>query len=78
MCNGPRRHIMHEVGLLQTSAQIASTQFPIDGGPNPFLGKPAIAPCRLAASAPHKSGGRRVKSWPDDTHKQTHSSHLDL
>ena len=43
-----------------------------------FLGKPAVAPCCLAGSAPHKSGGRRVKSWPDDTHKQTHSSHLDM
>ena len=26
-----------------------------------------MAPCRLPGSAPHKSGGRRVKSWPDDT-----------
>ena len=42
-----------------------------DGGPIPFLGNLAIAPCRLAGSAPHISGGRRVKSWPDDTHKQT-------
>ena len=32
-----------------------------------FLGKPAVVPCHLASSAPHKSGGRRVKSWPDDT-----------
>ena len=23
----------------------------------------------MAGSAPHKSGERRVKSWPDDTHK---------
>ena len=43
-----------------------------------FWGKTAVAPCRLAGSASHKSGGRRVKSWPDDTHKQTQSSHLDL
>ena len=43
-----------------------------------FLGKLAVALCRLAGSAPHKSGGHRVKSWPDVTHKQTHSSHLDL
>ena len=49
-----------------------------DGAPIPFLGKPTVAPCRLAGPAPHKSGGRQVKSWPDDTHKQTHSSHLDL
>ena len=32
----------------------------------------AVAPYRLAGSVPHKSGGRRVKSWPDYT--QTHSS----
>ena len=51
---------------------------PRDGGPIPFFGKPGVAPCRLDDSAPHKIGGRRVKSWPDDTHKQTHSSHLDL
>ena len=36
-----------------------------------FLGKPAVAPCRLAGSAPHKSGGRRVKSWPDHTQTNT-------
>ena len=36
-----------------------------------LLGKPAVAPCRMAGSAPHKSRGRRVKSWPDDTHTQT-------
>ena len=53
--------------------------FPQRWGPDSvFLGKPAVAPCRLADSAPHKSGGRPVKSWPDDTHRQTHSSHLDL
>ena len=34
-----------------------------------FLGKLIVAPCRIAGSAPHKSGGRRVKSWPNDTHK---------
>ena len=48
---------------------------PRDGGPIPFFwGRPAVAPCRLAGSAPDKSEGRRVKSWPDDTHRQTHSS----
>ena len=41
------------------------------GGPIPFLGKPAVAPCRMAGPAPNKSRGRRVKSWPDDTHKHT-------
>ena len=72
---------LHEVGLLQTSAQIVSTQSlpPEMGARFRFFGdKPAVASCRLAGSAPHKSGGRRVKSWPDDTHRQTHSSHLDL
>ena len=60
---------------LQRSAQIVSTQ---SGGPIPFFGQVADAPCRLAGSAPPKSGGCRAKSWPDLTHKQTHSSHLDL
>ena len=58
---------------------------PRDEGPIPFLGKSAVDPCRLTGSAPHKSGdtlplsftyksgGRRVKSGPDDTHRQTHS-----
>ena len=36
-----------------------------------FLGKPTVVPFSLAGSATHKSGGRRVKSWPDATHKQT-------
>ena len=31
-----------------------------------FLAKPAVAPCHLAGSAPHKTGGHQVKSWPDD------------
>ena len=35
-----------------------------------FMNKPSVAPCRLTSSAPHKSGGRRVKSRPDGTHKQ--------
>ena len=71
--SGPRRHSMHEVGLLQTSAHIVSTQFlpPEMGARFRFLDKSAVAPCRLAGSVPHKSGGRRVKSWPDDTHKHT-------
>ena len=43
---------------------------PRDGGPIPFLGKSAVVPCRLAGSAPHKSGGCPVKSWPDDTHNK--------
>ena len=43
-----------------------------DVGPIPFFfGKPVVSPCHLVISAPHKSGGRRVKSWPDHTHKQT-------
>ena len=78
---GPRRHSLYEVGLLQTSAQIVSTQsLSQRWGPDAvFWGKPAIVPCRLAGSAHHKSGGRRrVKSWPEDIHKQTHSSQLDL
>ena len=64
--------------MLQRSAQIVSTQSlpPVMGARFRFFCKPAVAPCRLAGSAPHKSGGRRVKFWPDDTHKQTHSSHL--
>ena len=77
----PKRHSLHEVKMrmLQTSAQIVSTQpLPPEMGPDSFLGKPSVAPCRLAGSVPHKSGGHRVKSWPDDTHKQTHSSHMDL
>ena len=36
-----------------------------------FLGKPTVAPCRLGGSAPHKSGGRQVKSWPHHTNKHT-------
>ena len=39
---------------------------------NRFLGKPAVAPCRMAGSAPHKSGRRRVKFWPNDTDRQLH------
>ena len=35
-----------------------------------FFCNPAVAPSRLAGYAPHKNGGRRVKSWPDDTHLQ--------
>ena len=72
---GPRRHSLHEVGLLQTSAQIVSTQsLPSEMGARfRFLGKPVVAPCRLAGSAPHNSGGRRVKSWPDDTHNTLQS-----
>ena len=46
--------------------------------PIPFFVQGDVAPCRLTGSAPHKIGGRQVKSWPDDTHRQTHSSHLDL
>ena len=65
--HGPRRHSMHEVGLLQTSAQILGARFR-------FGGKPVVAPCRLSGSAPHKSGGRRGKSWPDNTHN-THNTH---
>ena len=74
------RHNLHEVELQQTSAQIVSTQsLPTKMGARfRFLGKPAVARFRQAGSAPHKSGGRRVKSWPDDTHKQTHSSHFDV
>ena len=58
---GPRRNNLHEVGLLQTSAQIVSAQSlpPEMGDRFRFLGKSAIAPCRLAGSAPHKSGERR-------------------
>ena len=33
-------------------------------GPLPFLGKPAVPPCRLAGTAPHTSGGRRVVVCP--------------
>ena len=33
-----------------------------DGGRLSFFGTPAVAPCRLAGSAHHKCGGRRVKS----------------
>ena len=64
--------------MLQTSAHIVSTQFlpPEMGTRFRFFGKPTIAPCHLAGSAPHKSEGRRVKSWPDDTHK--HSPTLNL
>ena len=42
---------------------------PSDGVLIPFLCKPTVASCRLAGSAPHKSGGRRVKSWPDDSQR---------
>ena len=71
----PRRHSLNEVELLQTSAQIVSTQSlpPEMGALFRFFGKPAVAPFRLAGSAPHKSGG--VDSNPCPT---THSSHLDL
>ena len=67
-----RRHSLHEVGMLQRSAQIVSTQsLPLEMGDRfRSLGKPAVAHFRLAGSAPHKNGGRRVKSWPDHTHKQ--------
>ena len=56
--NVPRRHSLHEVGMLQRSAQIVSTQSlpPEMGARFRFLGKPAVALCRLAGSAPHKSG----------------------
>ena len=59
-----KKHSLHEVGLLQTSAQVVYTQslLPKMGARFRFL-----APCCLAGSAPHKSGGRRVKSLPDDT-----------
>ena len=69
----PKSHSLHEVGMLQTSAQIVSTQPlpPEMGARFRFLGKPAVAPCRLAGFAPHKSRGRRVKSWPDDTNKHS-------
>ena len=55
--------------MMQTSAQIVFTQpLPQEMGARfRFWGKPS-----LAGSGLHKSGGRRVKSWPDDTHKQTH------
>ena len=48
--NGPRKHSLHEVELLQTSAQIVSTQSlpPEMGARFHFLGKPAVAPCCLA------------------------------
>ena len=64
-------HAENTAHMLQCS-QIVSTQSlpPEIGNRFRFLGKPAVAPCRLAGSAPHKSGGRRAKSWPDDTHKQ--------
>ena len=42
------------------------------------FGQSAVAPYRMAGSAPHKSGLRRVKSWSNHTHKQTHSSHMKL
>ena len=69
----------HEAGLLQTSAQIVYTIPAQRGVLDSVFGasRPSL-PCRLTGSIPHKSGGRRVQSWPDDTHKQTHSSHLDL
>ena len=41
-----------------------------------FLGKSAVAPCHLAGSAPHKSGGRRVKSWSNDTFTNKHTPAL--
>ena len=49
---------------------VYTTHSPIDGDPIPFLrkaGRRSLPP----GSAPHKSGGRRVKSWSEDTHKQT-------
>ena len=72
---GPRIHIMHEVGMLPTSAQLVYTQsLPQEiVAQFRFWGRPAVAPCRLAGSAPHKSGGRRVKSCPDDTHTHKHT-----
>ena len=77
----PRRHSMHEgwnAADICTNC-VYTIPAPRYGGPITFFGKPAIAPCGLHGSAPHKSGERRVKSWPDNnTHKQTHSSHLDL
>ena len=81
----PKRHSMHEVGMLQSSAQIVCSQLlpqEMEAGFR-FMGKPTVAPCRLAGSAPHKSGGQRVKSWPDEPHKQTvttrtHSIHMDV
>ena len=46
----PRRHSLHEVGMLQRSAQIVTTKFllPEMGARFRFIGKPAVAPCRLA------------------------------
>ena len=59
--------------MQQTSAQIVSTQSlpPEMGDRFRFLGEQAVAPCYLAGSAPHKSGERRVKSWPDNTNKRS-------
>ena len=69
----PKKYNLHDVGILQTSAQIVSTQLlpPVTSSRFRLLGKPSVDPCRMAGSAPHKSGGHRVKSWPDDTNKHS-------
>ena len=46
---------------------VSTITSPRDGRPIPVLGEAAFAPYHLAVSVRHKSGGRRVKSWPDHT-----------
>ena len=72
----PKRPSLHDVGMLQTYVQIVSTQsLTPEMGPDTFLGEQAVAPCRQAGSAPHTSGGHRVKSWPDDTQTSIRCNH---
>ena len=53
---------------------------PRDGGPIRFFGKPAVAPFRLAGSAPHKSGGPLSQTNTQETSSircnHTHWVHL--
>ena len=44
---------------------------PKDGGPIPFLRKPAVAPCHLAGSASHKSGDVESNPGPATHTKNT-------
>ena len=69
----PRRHSLHEVGMLQRSAQTVSTKShpPEMGAPIPFLGKPVITPCFLAGSFLTKVGD--VKSKSGQPHTQTNT-----
>ena len=73
---GPRRHSLHEVGLLQTSAQIVSTQSlaPRDGGPIPFFwASRSSLPAAWLALLLTKAGDVESNPGPT-THTNKHAS----